>query len=64
MIERINIICSTCGSDNVSRDAWADWDTPTQQWVLGNVFDYCHCHTCDRESRLKEIPAATTATKD
>lgn len=51
----IDIICGTCGGNNVSRDAWADWDTRTHQWVLGNVFDYGHCHDCDGESQLKEV---------
>ena len=47
--KRIAIICGTCGSDNVSRDAWANWDTREQAWVLGTVFDYGHCHRCDGE---------------
>lgn len=51
----IRIVCGTCGSDNVSRDAWANWDERTQQWVLGAVFDYGHCHLCDGESRLQEL---------
>jgi hypothetical protein len=45
--KRIAIICGTCGSDEVSRDAWANWDTREQEWVLGAVFDYGHCHRCD-----------------
>lgn len=52
---RIAIVCGDCGSDHVSRDAWADWDTATQQWVLGAVFDYGHCHKCEGESRLEEV---------
>jgi hypothetical protein len=54
-INRIDIICRTCGGNNVSRDAWADWDTREQRWVLGTVFDYGHCHDCDCESRLEEV---------
>ena len=53
---KIRIVCGTCGSDHVSRDAWADWDTNAQEWVLGAVFDYGHCHDCDGESRLAEVP--------
>jgi len=55
---KIDIICGTCGGRNVSRDAWADWDTRTQEWVLGAVFDYGHCHDCDGESRLEEVELA------
>ena len=51
----IAIICGTCGSDEISRDAWANWDVRTQQWVLGAVFDYAHCHRCDGETRLVEV---------
>jgi len=28
--KRIAIICGTCGSDEVSRDAWANWDVAKQ----------------------------------
>src|SRR5690348_14999349 len=42
--KRYAMVCSHCGSDEVSRDAWADWDTGKQEWVLGAVFDYAHCH--------------------
>lgn len=51
----IAILCRTCGSDHVSRDAWADWDIQTQQWVLGSVFDAGFCHRCERESGLAEL---------
>lgn len=50
---RVSYICKTCGSDNVSRDAWADWDAREQQWVLRCAFDYAHCHDCDGETRLE-----------
>ena len=53
--KRIAIICGTCGSDEVSRDAWANWDIGTQEWVLGSVFDDGFCHRCECESRLIEV---------
>lgn len=52
----IAIVCATCGSKDVSRDAWADWDEPTQEWVLRVAFDYAHCHVCDEETTLLEVP--------
>lgn len=55
---KIEYICDKCDSDNISRDAWANWDTSTQEWVLGAVFDYAHCHDCDAEARLVERPFA------
>ncbi|MBL8658021.1 MAG: hypothetical protein JNJ92_11795 [Altererythrobacter sp.] len=48
------MLCGTCGSTDVSRDAWGDWDVATQAWVLRAVFDYAHCHACDGETRLVE----------
>jgi hypothetical protein len=53
--KRIAIVCGTCGSDEVSRDAWANWDTRSQDWMLGAVFDYGHCHRCGTESSLIEV---------
>jgi hypothetical protein len=50
----VEYICAYCGSNEVSRDAWADWDTKLQSWVLGAVFDYAHCHICGKETSLKE----------
>ncbi len=54
---KVEYVCAYCGSGEISRDAWADWDTATQQWVLGAVFDYAHCHRCERETSLKEQEA-------
>lgn len=59
--KRIAIICSTCGSDAASRDAWSNWDIDNQEWVLGSVFDAGFCHRCDCESRLIEVELAPTA---
>lgn len=53
--KRVAFVCGTCGSDDVSRDAWADWDTRTQQWVLRCAFDYAYCHRCASETRLVEV---------
>lgn len=53
---KIDIICGTCGGRNVSRDAWANWSVTKQEWELGSVFDYGHCHDCGGESRLEEVP--------
>ena len=44
---RIAVLCATCGSDDVSRDAWADWSVAEQRWVVRTVFDHSYCHACD-----------------
>lgn len=59
---KVQMLCGTCGSTNVSRDAWGEWDVAAQEWVLRTVFDYGHCHPCDGETRLVEVvlnPALT-----
>lgn len=55
-MSKIQIVCGTCGSDDVRRDAWASWDDETQDWVLGEVFDAGHCNRCEGESSLEEVP--------
>ncbi len=59
--KRIAIICGTCGSDLVTRDAWAEWDVEEQVWALGAVYDYAFCHKCECETRLGEVDLATAA---
>lgn len=54
--KRITFACETCGSDLVTRDAWAEWDPEAQRWVLGAAFDYTFCHACEEETRLVERP--------
>ena len=51
---KVQMLCGTCGSTDVSRDAWGEWDVKAQKWVLRTVFDHSHCHTCDGETRLVE----------
>lgn len=57
--KKIAIVCGSCGSTNVRRDAWADWSEEQQTWVLGTVFDAGHCDDCGGESRLEEVPAGS-----
>ncbi|MDD2878557.1 MAG: hypothetical protein PHZ23_15165 [Acidiphilium sp.] len=53
---RVAMVCASCGSTDVMRDAWAVWNTETQEWELGNVFDDARCENCDREVRIDEEP--------
>jgi hypothetical protein len=50
-------VCATCGSDEVRADAWAEWDTEKQEWVLNNTFDYKFCETCEGECGVDWIEA-------
>jgi hypothetical protein len=49
-------VCATCGSENVRRDAWAEWDTDSQQWELASIYDHAFCFACDAETHLVEQP--------
>ena len=53
--KHITFVCQTCGSDVVTRDAWAEWDAAQQRWSLGATFDYAYCHFCEGETRLVEV---------
>ena len=56
--KRYAMVCSRCGSDDVSRDAWADWDTDEQKWVLGATYDHTFCHKCEGETHAIEVELA------
>lgn len=50
------MICSTCGSEDVLCDAFAEWDFDKQKWSLQNTFDKgAYCNACDGECRIKEV---------
>ena len=51
----VQMICETCGSNNVMHDAWAVWDVEAQRWELGATFDYAHCETCESETHIVEV---------
>jgi hypothetical protein len=52
----LRMVCEECGSEDVTRDAWAAWDAGTQQWVLGAVYDYAFCHKCQAGTNIDEVP--------
>ena len=35
----MKLICKSCGSTNINRDAWVVWDEQSQEWRLGDVYD-------------------------
>jgi hypothetical protein len=56
---KMQMVCGTCGSTLVTRDAWAEWDVDEQSWVLASVYDYAFCHACEGETRIEETPQQT-----
>jgi len=55
-MKKYTYICTTCGSDRVLLDAWARWNTDTQQWELSSTFDSAYCEECQGECRIEQQP--------
>jgi hypothetical protein len=51
---RVTMVCSTCGSENVLVDAWAEWDVENQSWVVAETFKNAICNECDGECSINE----------
>jgi hypothetical protein len=52
-------VCGNCGSSDVLADAYASWNSETQDWELSNTFDKgAHCESCDGETSLDWIDDA------
>lgn len=51
---KVRMVCATCGSENVVRGLFAEWDIEKQDWVLQNVFDDAMCDDCGQECRINE----------
>lgn len=50
----ITIHCSTCGSEDVRRDASVAWNAELQTWEIVTVFDNADCEECGGETSLTE----------
>lgn len=57
----ITFVRETCGSDLVTRDAWAEWDAAAQASVLGAADDDAFCQACGEATHLREFPFAPVA---
>jgi len=55
VIKKIVKVCATCGSDDVSADAFAKWNIGTQQWEVSEIMDKGHaCEACGGECKLED----------
>ncbi len=53
------LVCPTCGSADVSKDACARWDSATNAWELSSTYDVMTCDDCgDEFYELDEIEEA------
>lgn len=52
----IKMVCTHCGSDDVRADAYAEWNSTTQEWELTTTFDSGHvCEKCEGECSVDEV---------
>jgi len=49
------IVCTVCGSDEVTADASARWDEDGDCWVLVGVHDSRWCDVCDSQCDTKLV---------
>jgi hypothetical protein len=47
--------CSHCHSENVVRDAWAQWDNEKQKWRLFDIFPESFCRDCEGETNIAPV---------
>ena len=48
-VTRIKKCCPHCGGINVKCDAWAEWSTEYQDWVIGDTYPNGWCDDCECE---------------
>lgn len=51
---KVSMHCPSCGSTAILRDAFAEWDVESQEWLLCSVFDSWNCDNCGYEAREPE----------
>lgn len=55
-MKKVKVVCSLCGSENVSADAATRWSVAHQEWEVTNVFDKGHlCDDCGGECGIREV---------
>ena len=56
--------CTTCGGEDVVRDAWAAWDAVSGRWDLAALFDAAWCRDCDRPTTIDRIAGSAEHTEE
>lgn len=51
----VRMCCTTCGSDDVRRNADTAWDVATQRWEIVALFDDASCEACGTECSLASV---------
>lgn len=56
MKKKVKYVCRECKNDNVSVDAYVDWNPITQEWTdIRAIFDEATCHECEGSTKLDEV---------
>lgn len=55
LAQRVKYVCNLCGSDKVTRDALASWNSDAQEWELAKELDNADCRDCGEEIHPKEV---------
>lgn len=58
---KVTKVCPCCGSDNVWKDATAQWCVETQQWELSCVHDHESCEDCGASGNDMSLNAEATS---
>lgn len=53
---RVQVICKTCRSADVTQDANASWNPALQDYELAGTMDAGYCNRCDGQARLISVP--------
>ena len=62
MSDPYTYVCGRCGSEDITKRAFAAWDKDEQEWELVEVDDdneTVHCYNCDAESIMDTRGGAT-----
>jgi len=61
MTTQLDFHCAQCGSRNVIRDAFAQWNLSAQVWEMSGTNDYLYCGDCD-STDIKQVEIETQET--
>jgi hypothetical protein len=54
--ERVQMVCTHCGSASVLADAYAEWNSRHQRWEVTNTMDKGgYCEDCEGEARIESV---------
>ncbi|HSG34879.1 MAG TPA: hypothetical protein VLA37_10115 [Sphingomonadaceae bacterium] len=52
------MVCAACSSEQVTREARAEWNIAAQAWQLAALSDIAFCHRCRMATHIEERPLA------